>query len=101
MGEHSKDFFLGSEGRAGFIGQLLKDIKALEIILEKDIIESGISRIGAEQEFCLVEDNSRPSKLSPIILKEINDSHFTTELALYNLEINLDPIKLKANCFSE
>ncbi|HKL36499.1 MAG TPA: CBS domain-containing protein [Salegentibacter sp.] len=101
MGEHSKDFFLGSEGRAGFIGQLLKDIKALEIILEKDIIESGISRIGAEQEFCLVEDNSRPSKLSPIILEEINDSHFTTELALYNLEINLDPIKLKANCFSE
>ena len=35
------------------------------------------------------------------ILNEINDPHFTTELALFNLEINLDPIRLGANCFSK
>ena len=34
------------------------------------------------------------------ILDKIDDSHFTTELALFNLEINLDPMELSGDCFS-
>jgi len=34
-----------------------------------------------------------------MILEAIDDPHFTTELARYNLEINLDHFKLKDNCF--
>ncbi|MEP4092683.1 CBS domain-containing protein [Reichenbachiella sp.] len=90
-----------NETRIKFIKHLLSDIKALETMLKEGMIENDIIRIGAEQEFCLVNDQWRPSKLSQEVLNSINDPHFTTELARYNLEINLDPVELKSNCFSK
>jgi CBS domain-containing protein len=100
MGEHkvSKEFTAEMHGK--FIGQLLDDIKALEYMLENNLIENDIIRIGAEQEFCLIDANCRPSKKAVEILESINHKNFTTELALYNLEINLDPVELKNNGFS-
>lgn len=89
------------EARGEFIRHLLQDIRSLEYMLENNLIESGISRIGAEQEFCLVNENWRPSKKSQEILLALNDKHFTTELARYNLEINLDPFELKDQCFTQ
>lgn len=99
MGESKIRKDSNDESRLNFIVQLLDDIKALEWMLEHDKIERGISRIGAEQEFCLITDHWRPAKNADILLKEINDPHFTTELGLFNLEINLDPIELKGNAF--
>ncbi|HEY5692419.1 MAG TPA: CBS domain-containing protein [Cyclobacteriaceae bacterium] len=87
--------------RAQFISHLLKDIRAVELMIERGLIERGITRIGAEQEFCLVKPDFSPSTLALDILKDINDPHFTTELARYNLEVNLDPIELKADCFQQ
>jgi CBS domain-containing protein len=101
MGEQKVSTGIKKEDRATFIGHLLHDIKALEQMLERGLIEDDIIRIGSEQEFCLVTDTWRPSDKNEVILAAINDSHFTTELARYNLEINLDPIELKDDCFSE
>ncbi len=101
MGEHHVDTTLNDEKRLEFIKHLLDDIEALEQMLSDGLIESGITRIGAEQEFCLVDENWRPANNSIEILNEVNDDHFTTELAKYNLEINLDPIELKADAFSK
>ncbi|MEP2026537.1 MAG: CBS domain-containing protein [Reichenbachiella sp.] len=86
--------------RTSFIRHLLSDINALEWMIANNKIENDVVRIGAEQEFCLVTDSWRPSKSSQEILKVIDDNHFTTELAKYNLEINLDPEELKGNCFT-
>ncbi len=87
--------------RAQFVNHLLKDIKALELMIDRGLIERGVTRIGAEQEFCLVKPDFSPSTLALDILKDINDPHFTTELARYNLEINLDPVELKDDCFAQ
>lgn len=95
MGEHAVQTLESASQRAEFIHFLIQDIKALEYMLDHDMIESGITRIGAEQEFCLVTADWRPSDNNLEVLKAINDEHFTTELATYNLEINLDPIELK------
>ncbi|AOR27328.1 signal transduction protein [Formosa sp. Hel1_33_131] len=65
------------------------------------MIEDDIVRIGAEQEFCLVNEYWRPAKNALEVLEAINDSHFTTELARFNLEINLDPIELKTDAFKK
>ena len=100
MGEHNINSNTIKETRLDFIKHLLTDIKTLELLEEKGLIESDIRRIGAEQEFCLVNDNWRPSKNGPDILASLDDSHFTTELARYNLEINLDPFELQGDCFS-
>ena len=87
--------------RAQFISHLLKDIQALELMIDRGLIERGVTRIGAEQEFCLVKPDFSPSTLALDILEDINDPHFTTELARYNLEINLDPVELKSDCFAQ
>jgi len=83
-----------------FSSHLLKDLKSLEQMLQKNLFETGITRIGAEQEFCLIDYALRPAMINDHVLKNLRDRHFTTELAKFNLEANLDPLSLKANCFS-
>lgn len=84
-----------------FISRLLHDVEALETMLARGMIESGVRRIGAEQELFLVDQAWRPAPLAMEILDAIDDSHYTTELARFNLEINLDPIVFANDCFSQ
>lgn len=101
MGRHDVEGITERQARAEFLRHLLRDIKALDYMLANDQIESGITRIGAEQEFCLTDSNWQPATNAPEVLKTIEDEHFTSELARYNLEINLDPLELKGKCFSK
>ncbi|WP_340202279.1 CBS domain-containing protein [Ascidiimonas sp. W6] len=100
MGEHKVSTEVTIDTRTKFISHLLNDIKALEYMLANNLFEDDIVRIGAEQEFCLVDAHWRPSNQAIEILNLINNKNFTTELALYNLEINLDPVELKGKSFS-
>ena len=81
--------------------RLLYEINAFEELLESGLVESGIRRIGAEQEMFLVDESGRPASISVEILEKLNDPHFTTELARFNLEFNLDPLVLEGRCFHE
>jgi CBS domain-containing protein len=83
-----------------FILNILKDVKALEIMLETNRFEKGIERIGAEQELALVDDHWKPAPVNLDILSRIKDDHFTTELARFNLEINLDPLEFTGDSLS-
>ena len=75
-------------------------MKALEMMIKNDVFEKDIQRIGAEQELCLVDKNFLPSNNALKVLEKVNDKRFTTEIALFNLEINLDPHELGGDCFS-
>jgi len=101
MGELQVEKLRNNPHKAKYIKQLLEDLTALEQILDQKMFEKSPVRIGAEQEFCLVDESWQPSNKALAVLENIDDPHFTTELALYNLEINLDPIPLTGNCFSE
>lgn len=101
MGEQKVSLKNKKSTHIEYIKHLLQDIEALEYMLDKQLFETGITRIGAEQEFCLVTKDWRPANNAEKILNDINDPHFTTELAKYNLEINLDPIELKQDCFQQ
>lgn len=98
MGNQKINVATKGKEKAKFIQHLLDDIKSLEYMLKKRMIEESPLRIGAEQEFCLVDQDWTPSSKAMEILEYVNDEHFTNELALYNLEINLDPVELKHNC---
>jgi CBS domain-containing protein len=89
------------EDKSDYIHQLVKDIDALDQMINDGLVESAPIRIGAEQEFCLINDEYKPSKNALEVLKAIDDSHFTTEIGSYNLELNLDPFELKGDCFSQ
>ncbi|WP_425235098.1 CBS domain-containing protein [Ulvibacterium sp.] len=101
MGELQVEKLLGNPDKIQYINQLIKDIHALEKLLENNSFEKNVTRIGVEQEFCLVNKHWEPSDKALEILKELDNNYFTSELALYNLEINLDPLELKGACFSE
>ncbi len=99
MGDLAVNSKLQRETRTRFIQHLLHDVRALEKMLDDGMIEDDVTRIGAEQEFCLVTEHWRPSRMAEDILLDLDDPHFTTELALFNLEINLDPVLLNRDCF--
>ena len=84
-----------------FIAHLLRDIHALEHMLDTGLIESGVHRIGAEQELFLVDATWHPAPRALDILERIDDPHYTTELGLFNLEINLDPLVFEGDCLSQ
>ncbi len=92
---------LDPESIRGFTKSLLDDLRALEQIIEQGLIESGVQRIGAEQEFFLVDQNWRPAPVATEMIDELEGSGFTTELARFNLEVNLEPAILRGDCFSQ
>lgn len=79
----------------------LQDIAVFEQMLKDEVFDNGEPKIGAEQEICIVNKELEPSQNALELLDVIDDEHYTNELALFNLEINLDPLPLKDNCFSE
>ncbi len=101
MGEHIKKSSFSEEERKVFVQHLIDDIQALENMIKDGLIEDDIIRIGAEQEMCLIKNDYRPSPNSLDILKDVDDSHFTTEFATYNVEANLDPYTLEKGCFTD
>jgi CBS domain-containing protein len=48
----------------------------------------------------LIDRYMRPAPVSLEVLKHANDPRLTTEIARFNLEANLTPLKLENNCFS-
>ena len=70
-------------------------------MLDNDLIETGVRRIGAEQEMFLVDQNLRPAPVSVEVLAHANDPRLTTEIAKFNLEANLTPLNLSGLCFSK
>ena len=83
-----------------FLKHLLNDVRAFEKMLDEDLFESDIRRIGAEQELFLVDPHWRPAPIATEVLEAVNDPHCTTELARFNLEFNLDPLVFGGNCLS-
>ena len=101
MGSQSVKAIKTQKQRKDFVYHLLNDIKAFEYMIKNDVFEKGIQRVGAEQELCIVDKDYRPSFKALEILEKVNDPHLTTELALFNLEINLDPFELTKDCFKK
>ena len=101
MGELKVIKLSSKQDKADYIHQLIKDIEALDLMIKNNLIEKEPIRIGAEQEFCLVDNHFNPSNNSLTILEEIDDDHFTTEIGNFNLELNLDPFELKGDCFTK
>jgi len=81
-----------------FTKALLTDLRALEQLIRDGMIETGIRRIGAEQEMVLVDRGWRPAPIALDVLAELGPA-FTTEIASFNLEANLPPMVLEGDCF--
>lgn len=94
MGEQNVEHTADEQTRRAFMKALLNEVRALEDMLNAGMIESGIRRIGAEQEMFLVDQSCRPALTAMKIFETIDDPRFTHELGLFNMEANLSPLEL-------
>ncbi|MGZ8846270.1 MAG: CBS domain-containing protein [Pyrinomonadaceae bacterium] len=101
MGEHNVEQQFDEKTSQAFMKALLEDLYALEFMIETDRFETGVARIGAEQEMFLVDRNMRPAPISLAVLDRAKDSRLTTEIARFNLEANLTPLPLTGRCFGK
>ena len=86
------------ELRRAFTRAILRDLEALEAMLEGGLIESGKSRIGAEQELVLIDRSGRPAPINEQVLERLDDKRFTTELGRFNVECNVEPLAFRDDC---
>lgn len=101
MGEQDVEQSPDSDKLREHMKALLDDLRALEYMLDHDLIESGVRRIGAEQEMFLVDRSLRPAPIGTELLKRADDPRLTTEIARFNLEANLTPRLLGGRCLRE
>ncbi|HEX3187030.1 MAG TPA: CBS domain-containing protein [Pyrinomonadaceae bacterium] len=100
MGEHKVEQHVDEKKSQAFMKALLDDLRALAFMLEDGRVESGTTRIGAEQEMFLIDRYLRPAPVSLEVLAQADDQRLTTEIARFNLEANLTPLELTGNCFT-
>lgn len=74
-----------------FMEALLNDLHAFERMLAEGRFESGVQRIGAEQEMFIIDRSWHPARGVLPILERLDDPHFTTELGQFQIEANCDP----------
>lgn len=101
MGDQNIAIITNSEGKREFTRHLLADIQAMEKMIEQEMFEDDIQRIGAEQEVGIVGKDWLPKMVHEEILKDVDDDHFTPELGRFNVEINLDPQLFSGKCFTQ
>jgi len=101
MGTQHEVRELDAESLRSFTRRLLGDLRALELMLENGSLESGVRRIGAEQELFLVDSKFRPAPLATEMMERVADPHFTTEVARFNLEFNTDPLDFDSDCLKK
>ena len=99
MGQHEVRSSNDDGEIRAFTRAMLADLRALEQMLERGMFETGIQRIGAEQEMALVDERGNPAPVATDVLDTLSDERFTTELAQFNLEANLPPQPLGGGCF--
>ncbi|MBL7816405.1 MAG: CBS domain-containing protein [Saprospiraceae bacterium] len=103
MGEAKVKVVRDQKQMQNFVRHLLRDVDAFDYMLKNDWFESDITRIGAEQEMCLVnKDTFKPACINMAALEKMKGWDWvTTELAQFNLETNLTPLEFKGNCLRE
>lgn len=102
MGEQKVSLLQDDAQMQNFVRLLLNDVRAMEYMLENDWFETGITRIGAEQEMCMVHHKTlKPACIAVEALEKMKKWDWVeTELARFNLETNLTPREFKGKCLS-
>ncbi len=101
MGEHNVHRDADPSVLRGFTNHLINDVRALERMLHEDMFETGVRRIGAEQELFMVDKRGQPAPIIEDVLELNTDDRIVTELTKFNIEFNMDPLQYGGECFRE
>ncbi len=101
MGEHNVHRDAEPSLLREFTNHLMLDVRALELMLHEDMFETGVRRIGAEQELFMVDERGEPAPVIEQVLERNTDDRIVTELTKFNVEFNMDPLQYGGDCFTE
>lgn len=82
------------EDRTRYRHKVRRCLDALARMLSDDRFEVADPRIGVEIEFHLVDENGAPTLRNAEALAAIDRDDFQTELGRFNVEINVEPVRL-------
>jgi CBS domain-containing protein/gamma-glutamyl:cysteine ligase YbdK (ATP-grasp superfamily) len=101
MGEHNVHRDADPSVLREFTNHLIQDVRALELMLHEDMFETGVRRIGAEQELFMVDERGEPAPIIEEVLERNADERIVTELTKFNIEFNMEPLQYGSDCFQE
>jgi len=102
MGDSNVSTDADERRRRAFTRAVLEDLNGLEALIDGGRIETGIRRIGAEQEMFLVDGSRQPAPIAVELLERLNgEPRITTELARFNLEANASAREFGGSCLSD
>jgi len=99
MGEHNVKRDAEPSVLREFTNHLMQDVRALELMLHEDMFETGVRRIGAEQELFMIDERGEPAPIIKQVLERNTDERIVTELTKFNVEFNMDPLGYGGDCF--
>jgi len=101
MGEHNVHRDADPAVLREFTNHLIQDVRALELMLQENMFETGVRRIGAEQELFMVDERGEPAPIIEEVLERNTDDRIVTELTKFNIEFNMDPLQYGGDCFQQ
>jgi CBS domain-containing protein/gamma-glutamyl:cysteine ligase YbdK (ATP-grasp superfamily) len=101
MGEHNVHRDADPSVLREFTNHLIQDVRALELMLHEDMFETGVRRIGAEQELFMVDERGEPAPIIEEVLERNTDERIVTELTKFNIEFNMEPLQYGDDCFRD
>jgi CBS domain-containing protein/gamma-glutamyl:cysteine ligase YbdK (ATP-grasp superfamily) len=101
MGEHNVHRDADPNVLREFTNHLIQDVRALELMLHEDMFETGVRRIGAEQELFMVDERGEPAPIIEEVLERNTDDRIVTELTKFNIEFNMEPLQYGGDCFQD
>ena len=101
MGVQSVKTADGDEADRLAMRRVLRDLDAMEKMLDDGLFETDRRRIGVEQELFLVDRAAQPAPIAEQLLQQIDDPRVVPEIARFNVEFNCDPIELGPTSFAQ
>jgi gamma-glutamyl:cysteine ligase YbdK (ATP-grasp superfamily) len=101
MGEDVTVTVFSREDRQRYREKVRTGLDVFARMLRESRFDAELRSMGLEIELNLTDEAGDPAMLNAEVLERIADSSFTTELAQFNVEINVPPRLLRDGVFSE
>ena len=101
MGEHNVYKIHDERDAQLLMRAVLADIRALDAMIERGLMDTGARRVGVEQEMYLLDSRGFAKPMALEMMQRLGDPRFQTEVALFNLEANLGPQILGGSFLSD
>jgi Glutamate-cysteine ligase family 2(GCS2) len=101
MGRDVPAITVSQQDRRAYREKVRKCLDVFARMLRESRFEAHPGRVGLEIELNLVDDTGMPAMTNTAVLKAICDPYWATELALFNVEINVPPQLLSGDVLAQ